>query len=83
MVRGDTGGVSRDLVWFYGSSIIQITGCQIAPCLTYTFDADRATGRWYFEVPTTNAVTKKAQWMAGRYIEEYVRVCGGRALLGS
>jgi hypothetical protein len=34
---------------------------------------DRATGRWYFEAPTTNAVTGKAQWMAGRYEEEYAR----------
>ncbi len=37
---------------------------------------DTATGRWYFEAPTTNAITKKPQWMAGRYIEEYVRVAG-------
>ncbi len=36
-------------------------------------DGDTATGRWYFEAPTTNAVTNKAQWMAGRYIEEYTR----------
>jgi ketosteroid isomerase-like protein len=36
-------------------------------------DGDTATGRWYFEAPTTNAATEKAQWMAGRYEEEYVR----------
>ncbi len=39
-------------------------------------EGDRATGRWYFEAPTTNAATNKAQWMAGRYIEEYARVDG-------
>lgn len=39
-------------------------------------DGDRATGRWYFEAPTTNATTRKAQWMAGRYVEEYVREDG-------
>ncbi len=39
-------------------------------------DGDCATGRWYFEAPTTNAVTGKAQWMAGRYLEEYARVDG-------
>ncbi len=37
-------------------------------------DGDTAKGRYYFEAPTTNAVSKDAQWMAGRYIEEYVRV---------
>jgi len=35
---------------------------------------DTAKGRWYFEAPTTNAITNEPQWMAGRYIEEYVRV---------
>jgi ketosteroid isomerase-like protein len=39
-------------------------------------EGDRATGRWYFEAPTTNAMTRKAQWMAGRYVEEYVREDG-------
>ncbi len=39
-------------------------------------DGDRGTGRWYFEAPTTNAVTEKPQWMAGRYIEAYRRVDG-------
>jgi len=39
-------------------------------------NGDRASGRWYFEAPTTNAVTGKPQWMAGRYLEEYVRVDG-------
>jgi len=37
---------------------------------------DRATGRWYYEAPTTDASTGKAQWMAGTYFEEYVREKG-------
>ncbi|MBW2422425.1 MAG: nuclear transport factor 2 family protein [Deltaproteobacteria bacterium] len=39
-------------------------------------DGDSASGRWYFEAPTTNAATRKPQWMAGRYIEEYARIEG-------
>jgi hypothetical protein len=37
---------------------------------------DRATGRWYYEAPTTDTATGKAQWMAGTYEEEYVRENG-------
>ena len=37
---------------------------------------DRATGRWYYEAPTTDAATGNAQWMAGTYLEEYVREGG-------
>ena len=37
---------------------------------------DRATGKWYYEAPTTDAATDKAQWMAGTYLEEYVRENG-------
>jgi hypothetical protein len=37
---------------------------------------DRATGKWYFEVPATDAATNRAQWMAGTYEEEYVRENG-------
>ena len=37
---------------------------------------DRATGRWYYEAPTTDAASKRAQWMAGIYDEEYVRQDG-------
>ena len=37
---------------------------------------DTATGRWYYEAPTTNAANGKAQWMAGTYWEEYVREDG-------
>ena len=40
-------------------------------------DGDRATGRWYYEAPTTDATSNRAQWMAGTYLEEYVRE-GGR-----
>ncbi len=39
-------------------------------------DGDTAKGRYYFEAPTTNAASNEAQWMAGRYIEEYVRIKG-------
>jgi len=34
---------------------------------------DHATGKWYYEAPTTDATSGRAQWMAGTYIEEYVR----------
>ena len=37
---------------------------------------DRATGKWYYEAPTTDTSTGKAQWMAGTYEEEYVREDG-------
>lgn len=37
---------------------------------------DCATGRWYYEAPTTDAATNRAQWMAGIYDEEYVRQNG-------
>lgn len=39
-------------------------------------DGDRAKGRWYFEVPAVDAASGKAQWMAGRYNEEYAREGG-------
>jgi hypothetical protein len=39
-------------------------------------DGDRATGRWYYEVPATDAASNRAQWMAGIYEEEYVRENG-------
>jgi hypothetical protein len=39
-------------------------------------DGDRATGKWYYEAPTTDAATSRAQWMAGTYEEEYVRENG-------
>ncbi len=39
-------------------------------------DGDHATGDWYFEAPTTDAVSGRAQWMAGSYFEEYTRVAG-------
>jgi hypothetical protein len=37
---------------------------------------NHATGRWYYEAPTTDAASDRAQWMAGTYEEEYVRVDG-------
>lgn len=37
---------------------------------------DRATGTWYFEVPSTNSATQGAEWMAGTYEEEYRRENG-------
>ncbi len=37
---------------------------------------EKATGRWYYEAPTTDTGTGKAQWMAGTYFEEYVRENG-------
>ena len=36
-------------------------------------NGDRATGRWYYEAPTTDMATGDAQWMMGTYFEEYVR----------
>jgi hypothetical protein len=39
-------------------------------------DGDRATGRWYYEAPTTDAASERAQWMAGTYVEEYLREDG-------
>lgn len=39
-------------------------------------NGDKATGRWYYEAPTIDTTTGKAQWMAGTYEEEYVREDG-------
>lgn len=39
-------------------------------------NGDKAAGRWYYEVPATDASTNRAQWMAGIYEEEYVRENG-------
>ncbi len=39
-------------------------------------NGEKATGRWYYEAPTTDMNTGKAQWMAGTYFEEYVRENG-------
>jgi hypothetical protein len=39
-------------------------------------NGDRATGKWYYEAPTTDTATGKAQWMVGIYHEEYVREKG-------
>jgi hypothetical protein len=39
-------------------------------------DGDHATGKWYYEAPTTDAGSGRAQWMAGTYLEEYLREGG-------
>jgi hypothetical protein len=39
-------------------------------------DGDRASGRWYYEAPTTDTASGRAQWMAGTYVEEYLRQDG-------
>ncbi len=39
-------------------------------------DGDRATGKWYYEAPTTDSSSGRAQWMAGTYVEEYLREDG-------
>ncbi len=39
-------------------------------------DRYRATGRWHYEAPTTDTASGRAQWMAGTYVEEYVREDG-------
>jgi hypothetical protein len=39
-------------------------------------DGNRATGKWYYEAPTTDSATNRAQWMAGTYEEEYERENG-------
>ncbi len=39
-------------------------------------DGDKAKGKYYFEAPTTDSATNRAQWMAGTYHEEYSRVSG-------
>ena len=39
-------------------------------------DGDRATGKWYYEAPTTDATEGTAQWMMGTYLEEYIKKDG-------
>ncbi len=39
-------------------------------------EGDRATGKWYYEAPTTDATEGTAQWMMGTYLEEYVKKDG-------
>jgi hypothetical protein len=39
-------------------------------------NGDTATGKWYYEAPTTDTSSNRAQWMAGAYLEEYVRENG-------
>jgi len=37
---------------------------------------EKATGKWYFEVPSTMRGTERAIWIAGVYDEEYVKKGG-------
>ena len=39
-------------------------------------DGNHATGKWYFEAPTTFKPDNKAFWLAGVYDEEYVKENG-------
>lgn len=39
-------------------------------------NGDTATGKWYYEAPTTDTSTGVAQWMMGIYNERYVRENG-------
>lgn len=38
---------------------------------------DKATGEWYFNVPSTHAPTNQAIWILGKYEDEFVREGGG------
>lgn len=63
---------------FFGATV---TGA-VSFCMHMVHDpiievnGDRAKGKWYFEAPTTTRAENRAQWMAGTYIEEYVREDG-------
>jgi hypothetical protein len=78
MGEGSVFQGSEELKIFFG----QVVPSSVSFCMhmvhnsVIEVEGDRANGRFYFEAPTTNAATKKAQWMAGRYIEEYVREDG-------
>ncbi len=39
-------------------------------------NGNEASGTWYYEAPTTDTSTGKAQWMAGTYNEKYVKQNG-------
>ena len=60
----------------------QVVPAAVSFCMHMVHDpiievrGDRATGKWYYEAPTTDASTNRAQWMAGTYEEEYVRESG-------
>jgi len=53
----------------------------VAQVLSYTahmvsnpiieIDGNKATGRWYFEVPSTLRAANKPAWLQGKYEEEY------------
>ena len=72
---------------FYGKDGLKLFFGEVVPgsvsyCMhmvhnaVIDIDGDKAKGRYYFEAPTTDAVTGKAQWMVGTYLEEYARVDG-------
>ena len=78
MGEGSTFQGHEGLLFFFGQVVANsVSFCQhFVHNSVIDVDGDRATGRWYFEAPTTNSATGKAQWMAGRYIEAYRRVDG-------
>jgi hypothetical protein len=70
---------------FYGKDGLKLFFGEVVPgTLSYCMhmvhnavidiDDDKAKGRYYFEAPTTDVNTGKAQWMVGTYYEEYARV---------
>ena len=72
---------------FEGKAGLEVFFGQVVPgavsfCMHMIHDpiieiqGDRATGKWYYEAPTTDASTNRAQWMAGTYAEEYIREKG-------
>ena len=75
MGEGSTFEGEQALRTFFG----QIVAGSVSFCMHMVHnaiievDGDRATGRWYYEAPTTDAASDRAQWMAGTYLEEYVR----------
>ena len=72
---------------FYGKEGLKVFFGEVVPgAISYCMhvvhnaiidiDGDKAKGRYYFEAPTTDSITDKAQWMVGNYFEEYARVDG-------
>lgn len=39
-------------------------------------EGDRATGKWYFEIPASMEAGTRAVWIQGRYDDEFARVDG-------
>lgn len=57
--------ISKDFTFF----------CHMAHNPVIDLDGNRATGRWYFEIPAT-VPRKKARWITGWYEDEYVKEDG-------